>query len=214
MNQSGTAIISKNARTRIGHKVSLESAIMEFGLTSCQIDVFANGLIHLAPKTHDTSLAGKQISTIACLAKDLRASVQAVWPTRHELRYWTVEVLLLIWEEDDLGVSKEVSELQHVFEDLYHYKVQAWAIPSTKPDKELKRRMLKFLENDGEGILLILYYAGHARKSPQLNEAPIWFAWAFLFSGRFWGILTSLQKSEYEVTISSIRRHPVTDGRS
>jgi hypothetical protein len=45
-----------------------------------------------------------------------------------------------------------------------------------KPDKALKRRMLEFLDEDGEETLLILYYGGHAKKSVQSNEAPIWFA--------------------------------------
>jgi Caspase domain len=102
--------------------------------------------------------------------------VRAIWPRRHESRYLKVEVLLLSWEDDDLGVVKEVTELQNLFEDLYHYEVQVYQIPNVKPDKELKRRMLQFLENDHEDTLLILYYGGHARKSPQSNEAPIWFA--------------------------------------
>jgi hypothetical protein len=85
-----------------------------------------------------------------------------------------VQVLLLSWEDDDLGVTKEVAELQNVFEDLYHYHVQVYRIPSAKPDKALKLRVLKLLENDDEATLLVLYYGGHANKSPQSNEAPIW----------------------------------------
>ena len=85
-------------------------------------------------------------------------------------------MLLISWKDDDLGVSKEVAELQHVFEDLYHYQVQTYQIPNVKPDKEMKRRMLEFLDNDRDDTLLILYYAGHAKKSSLLNETPIWFA--------------------------------------
>jgi hypothetical protein len=33
-----------------------------------------------------------------------------------------------------------------------------------------------FLEHDGVETLLILYYAGHARTSTQINEAPVWAA--------------------------------------
>lgn len=86
--------------------------------------------------------------------------------------------MLTSWEDDDLGVAKEVEELQNVFNDLYHYDVEVYQIPSVKPDKALKRRMLEFLDEDREETLLILYYAGHARKSLQSNEAPMWVAYA------------------------------------
>ena len=85
--------------------------------------------------------------------------------------------MLISWEDDDLGVAKEVEELQNVFDSLYHYDVEVYQIPSIKPDKPLKRRMLEFLDEDGEEALLILYYAGHARKSLLSNEAPIWLAY-------------------------------------
>ena len=93
------------------------------------------------------------------------------------MRYSNVQVLLISWKDDDLGVAKEVEKLQNVFNDLYHYDVEVYQIPSVKPDKALKRRILEFLDGDGEETLLILYYAGHAKKSLQLNEAPIWLAY-------------------------------------
>lgn len=141
-----------------------------------QNDKVEEGFIHLEPRTHDSSLAGEHIPSITYLAEDLEAAVKAVWPRRHEFRYSEVHVLLVSWEDDDLGVAKEVAELRNVFEHLYYYEVQVYRIPHAKPDKELKRRILDFLENDGEETLLILYYGGHAKKSPQSNELPIWFA--------------------------------------
>jgi hypothetical protein len=85
-------------------------------------------------------------------------------------------VLLLRWADDDLGVEIELKGLQHVLEDLYHYQVQIYEIPSDKPDKALTRRVLDFLDQDSEETLYILYYAGHARTSMLANEAPIWYA--------------------------------------
>lgn len=102
--------------------------------------------------------------------------MQAGWPRRHDIRYSKVQVLMLRWEDDDLGVITELNALEHVFVDLYHYAVQTYSIPSEKPDKALKRRVLDFLEDDGPETLLILYYAGHATSSLQTNEAPIWSA--------------------------------------
>jgi hypothetical protein len=75
-----------------------------------------------------------------------------------------------------LGVETELKDLEHVFIDLFYYGVTTYEIPSEKPDKALKRRVFDFLDHDGDETLLILYYAGHAKTSLQLNEAPIWFA--------------------------------------
>ena len=85
-------------------------------------------------------------------------------------------MLLLRWEDDDLGVETELNDLHHVFTDLFHYGVVTYEIPSDKPDKALKRRVFDFLEHDGLETLLLLYYAGHARTSTQINEAPVWAA--------------------------------------
>ncbi|PVH71184.1 hypothetical protein DL98DRAFT_660783 [Cadophora sp. DSE1049] len=162
MNQTTTKTVPADprGRTRIGNKY----------------DIPGDGFIRLAPKTHDVSLAGEHIPDIAHLATDLQAAVNAGWSRRHDIRYSKVQVLLLKWEDDDLGVETELKDLGHVFSDLFHYGVDVFDIPSEKPDKALKRRVFDFLENDGEETLLILYYAGHARSSIQANEAPVWIA--------------------------------------
>ena len=130
----------------------------------------------MSPRTHDISFSGQHIPNITRLVGDLENAIKAGWPQRHDTRYSKVEVLLLSWEEDDLEVEKELQALRHVFEDLYHYGVQSYKIPNEKPDKALKRRVFDFLDYDGEEVLLILYYAGHAKTSLQSNEAPMWFA--------------------------------------
>jgi hypothetical protein len=131
---------------------------------------------NITPKTHDISLVEKHVPCIEDLAADLEAAVQAVWPRRHEMRYSHVQVLLLSWEDDDLGVASEIKDLRHVFMDIYNYQVQTYEIPNLTPDKAVKRRIFDFLEHDGEETLLIVYYAGHAKRSFQSNEAPIWMA--------------------------------------
>ena len=85
-------------------------------------------------------------------------------------------MLLLSWLTDDLGVTAEVQRLQHVFQDMYQFQVETYQIPDEKPDRALKGRILEFLVNDQEDTLLILYYAGHARRGPQSNEGPLWFS--------------------------------------
>jgi len=102
--------------------------------------------------------------------------VQAGWPRRHDIRYSKVEVLLLRWAEDDLGVLAELKDLHHVFTDLFHFEVETYDIPSYKPNNALSCRVLDFLENDKEETLFILYYAGYGKANPQSNKGAVWFA--------------------------------------
>ncbi|KAH7399937.1 hypothetical protein BKA64DRAFT_469653 [Cadophora sp. MPI-SDFR-AT-0126] len=130
--------------------------------------------IHLAPKTHDISLASEHIPDIARLGRDLNDAVQAAWHHRHGIRYTKVEALLLRWADDDLGVLTELEDLERVLVNLYFYNVQKYDIPSEKPDSALTRRVLDFLDLDGEETLFILYYAGHGRNGSQYDEGPLW----------------------------------------
>jgi hypothetical protein len=59
---------------------------------------------------------------------------------------------------------------------MYKFQVQEYQIPSSKPDKALKRRVSDFLDIDSKDNLLIIYYGGHARRALQSNEASLWFA--------------------------------------
>jgi len=103
--------------------------------------------------------------------------VKAAWPKRHGTKYPQVHVLLLLWEADDLGVKEEIKTLRHVFRDRFNFEIQSYEIPSTKPDKALKRRIFDFLDFDKNDKLLIVYYGGHARMGLHSNDSPIWFAY-------------------------------------
>jgi hypothetical protein len=138
-------------------------------------DVFEEGFIRLAPRTHDIALTESH-SNIHKLGKDLNEALQAAWPKRHDLRYAQVHVLLLSWEDDNLGVLHEIKGIRHVFKSMYNFQVQEYQIPSSKPDKALKRRVSDFLDIDAKETLLIIYYGGHARRALQSNEASLWFA--------------------------------------
>jgi hypothetical protein len=84
-------------------------------------------------------------------------------------------VLLFSWVTDDLGVASEVQRLRHVFENMYQFQVETYQIPNEKPDRALKSRILQFLINDLADNLLVIYYAGHARRGSQSNEGAMWF---------------------------------------
>ena len=124
MNGTTTTTIPSDvrSRTRIGNKASLLSGeCHHYGLSLIvfQYDVPGDGFIRLAPKTHDISLAGEHIPDIAHLAADLQAAVDAGWSRRHEIRFSKARVLLLKWQDDDLGVETELEDLGHVFSTSY-----------------------------------------------------------------------------------------------
>ncbi|KAF8856019.1 hypothetical protein BDZ45DRAFT_484443 [Acephala macrosclerotiorum] len=141
-------------------------------------DIQENGFIQFGSRTHDTSLTESHVPDIRKLGADLNTAVQAVWPTRRQTRYTGVHVLMISWEDDDLGVWRELEALRTVFEERYHFQVEEYRIPSIgQPDRALKRRAIEFLDHsDGEETLLIMYYAGHARRAPEENAGPLWCA--------------------------------------
>jgi hypothetical protein len=144
----------------------------EFDETTTQL--LENGFIKL--NTHDTSFVDEHIPSIEKFGQDLQVAINAAWPTRSGNRYEEAHVLLLSWEDDNLGVEREIKRLKHVFSVLYRFDVQEFRIPSTTPGKATTFRIGSFLENDSPSSLLIVYYAGHARLSIQTNEPPIWAA--------------------------------------
>lgn len=90
------------------------------------------------------------------------------WPLS---KYRSVQVLLVQWEDEDLGVDDEVAKLAAVFSSThpkgYNYHTQRYSIPNEEPEDQLTLRLLDFRKGATEGDLLILYYAGHATGSAQ-----------------------------------------------
>jgi hypothetical protein len=127
-------------------------------------------------RTQDITRSENHIPNIQTLGEDLNIAIQAAWPNRNGIRYTNVRVLLLSWEDDDLGVSAEIEPLKRLFKERYYFGVDEYKIPSIKPDPALTRRVLDFLDYDNKDTLLILYYGGHARPALQSNEGSLWVA--------------------------------------
>lgn len=88
--------------------------------------------------------------------------MRAAFPNKGRSRYSEVHCLLLSWENDDLGVIKEILELQEVFDRRYNFQTEEWKIPGNRAHNSLAIRLVKFLEEyESEENLLILYYGGH-----------------------------------------------------
>jgi hypothetical protein len=139
------------------------------------IDELSNhGFIKL--NTHDVSSAGHHVSGVEKFADDLQSAIAAAWPTRRDSRYERAHVLLLSWEDDNLGVYREMRRLEYIFSNLFRFDVQNFKIPPKTAGKATTSRILSFLEEDGPETLFIVYYAGHARLSHRSSEPPIWSA--------------------------------------
>ena len=110
------------------------------------------------------------------------SAMTKAYPVHQRSRNPRVGVLLLSFEEDDLGVAAEIAPLQEVFENKYRYETEAWQIPSRSPLSALSSKLHKFREeycNDSREPhdalpLLIVYYGGHAVQPPEGENFCLW----------------------------------------
>ncbi|KAL9107905.1 MAG: hypothetical protein Q9227_007227 [Pyrenula ochraceoflavens] len=95
------------------------------------------------------------------------------FPVSNSPRYSKGVVLLLQWEDDDLGVGKQLSQLKDVFENAYRFETESFLIPSQRPDAKLSQRVYDFRDKhcphdqapDTPRPLLIVYYGGHSDRT-------------------------------------------------
>ena len=115
-------------------------------------------------RVSDVSYTNFHIKDLATFGDCLTEAVNAAFPTTTgPSQYKSVHALLLSWEEDNLGVIKEVSELQHVFAQTYHFDTEEWKIPSAHSYKATRQQITRFLDlYEDKSALLIIYYGGHA----------------------------------------------------
>ncbi len=165
-------------------------------------------------RTHDISNASYHVKDVEALGKVLTEAGNAAFPNRGRSRYKEAHVLLLSWEDDDLGVIDEVNDLQDVFRQSYNYKTDMWKIPGTRSHNSLATRILQFLADyEAKDSLLIVYYGGHGLMNddrqciwswsvcfPLLNLSYI--KWCYMvslsdyFESAFYTVYTLFQDSE------------------
>ncbi|KAH8587443.1 hypothetical protein B0O99DRAFT_494001, partial [Bisporella sp. PMI_857] len=120
--------------------------------------------INWPPPLHELERLQYHIS-LKEVGESLQQAANAAFPNENRMRYSSVYVLLICWEDEDpqLPVSIEVNGLANVFEVVYNYRVEVWKIPSEGSHKRLNRKILDFVElgGDRKGDLKIVYYGGH-----------------------------------------------------
>jgi hypothetical protein len=92
----------------------------------------------------------------------------------HHWPYRAVHVLLVYWKDGTKDFYDQLRELGKEFKGSYKYQVEEWAIESEGPYKKLNERLLKFLEYDQDGALLIVYYGGHGGINKDKNHTWLW----------------------------------------
>ncbi|KAL8950815.1 MAG: hypothetical protein Q9222_003162 [Ikaeria aurantiellina] len=92
------------------------------------------------------------------------------WP---KSSYKSVDVLLLKWAADNLGVITEVKKLESLLRNRFKFTTEIWEIPTDDPEDSLTKKVLDFRKGKQEGSLILLYYAGHGSGDP---EECIWSA--------------------------------------
>ncbi|KAF8858627.1 hypothetical protein BDZ45DRAFT_743267 [Acephala macrosclerotiorum] len=113
--------------------------------------------------THNTSRADFHHQDLAAFCEDVNNAAMRAFPNRGRSRYETVNVYLIRWEDDELGVQQELKTLDNVMRD-YGFRTNIFLIPEHKSHWDLMRKTLDFIQDcDHEKNLFILYYAGHGR---------------------------------------------------
>ena len=93
-------------------------------------------------------------------------------------RYSSVNVLLVQWKDDDIGVSGELEELAKLFRG-FSFLVWPYRIPSENSQAQFQSHVAQFINNCGSDKdgLIILYYSGHGgRTVNQMSSECVWSA--------------------------------------
>lgn len=81
---------------------------------------------------------------------------------RNNYEYTTVAVLIIFWQDNDLGVFKEIKQLSSLFSNIYNFTIRQFVILSYRAEAALTRGVGDFVYKfGGDDSLIILYYGGH-----------------------------------------------------
>ena len=162
--------VYKSAFAHVLYDVSLSMPALDTTADSQPLPLKAS--MRPETRTHDISFSNSHIKDLKTFGDYVTNAVAAAFPNGRKSRYTGVFVLLLSWEDDNLGVTSEINELKDVFNQRYNFKTEEWKIPSNRSHNKLGRRLLEFLDHEGKENLLIVYYGGHGFMDD--NRQCIW----------------------------------------
>jgi hypothetical protein len=108
------------------------------------------------------------LASLQVLAERLNTAIGGAYPaTRARTSYKKVGVLMIHWENDDIGVQSSQDQLASVFRTVYGYEVSRFVIPSGRSTQFAQRATRRALgdmmdELDSPNSLLIVQYSGHS----------------------------------------------------
>ena len=112
----------------------------------------------------------------SALQDELTAELDRYQPFRGSY-YAAVTALMLVWQDDDLGCINEVRELSVILEQVFHYTVRQFLIPSERSQASLGRAVSDFLYDHGScGNLVLIYYGGHGDPDLEGGKEAVWAA--------------------------------------
>lgn len=113
-------------------------------------------------RTHDISRVSYHVQDLEIFGDIVTKAAATAFPYNKKSRYRYAYVLLLSWEDDELGVQAEVQELNDVFSLTYCFPTEQWRIPSSNSHNALAFRLMQFLKDYAiDEHLLVIYYGGH-----------------------------------------------------
>lgn len=134
-----------------------------------------NSSHNLPPRPDDIDQRQRQID-LRKFGEELQVAANAAFPNTNTSRYQKVYVLILKWEDEDpkLPVSYEISKLEGVFKDVYHFQTESWDIPDEDCHDKVNQKILDFkrLGENSKDDLKIIHYAGHGKLTR--NRALSW----------------------------------------
>ncbi len=110
--------------------------------------------------------------------KETLATGLADYRPRRTHRYEAVNVLLLLWADDDIGCANEIAELARMYREDFNYGVWPYRIPSQDSDRSLNFCVAQFVKLfGGSDNLIIVHYSGHGGPKVTTKNPCTWAAY-------------------------------------
>jgi hypothetical protein len=125
--------------------------------------------------------ATHHLNTLSEFVEAVAEGLSRVVFPRSQQEYSTVHVLMISWEDDDLGTAADLQRLKRIFEDTYKFTTDHFKIPSNDiPDFDLEEVLTTTKKRHGrnEDGLIIVCYGGHG-EIDKSTQHSIWKAWKF-----------------------------------